>query len=499
MTRSVIRGAEVLQDASREAAQRLDIWIEDRRIAALTDPAAPPHFKGELEVIEGRGMLAIPGLINAHTHSQSALLQGAVPGEPLDLFVIRAMARRAPRTRRIAYVGAALHAAAMLKRGITGHIDHLRDGLLPTMANVEAALEAYRDIGTRAVVAPMYEDRMYLDSLPIDQHALPEDVRKRWQASRRAPPEDYFALMEHLVRRWRVKGGRLDVMLGVDGPQRCTPRLLELTGDFAARHALGLHTHLLEAKTQHLMAPPEHGGSFVRYLDGFGLINERSSLAHFVWCTDEDVALAAERKVNVVHNPVSNLILGSGIQPAARLVNAGVRVALGTDGQSGAAVSLLEQAKFASLLSRVADTDPSRWLAPRAALRLATQGGAGALGLAGELGTLSPGARADVALIDVTGGAWRPRGDVYQHLVMYENGSNVRAVLVDGEVVVRDGRCTRIDEAALLDEAQQIAEQQARENEPWLAAVDKDSSALREQLLSALQRPASANRFADLH
>jgi 5-methylthioadenosine/S-adenosylhomocysteine deaminase len=496
--RSLIRGAEVLQDASREAAQRLDVWIEDGRIAALTEPAAAPQFHGEFEVIEGGGMLAIPGLVNAHTHSQSALLQGAVPGEPLDLFVIRAMARRAPRTRRIAYVGAALHAASMLKRGITGHIDHLRDGLLPTVEHVEAGLEAYRDIGVRAVVAPMYEDRMYLDSLPIDQQALPEDVRKRWQGARRAPPEEYFALMEHLVHRWRGKDRRLDVMLGVDGPQRCTPRLLELTGDFAVRHGVGLHTHLLEAKTQHLMAPPEHRGSFVHYLDRFGLVNERSSLAHFVWCTDEDVALAAQRKVNVVHNPVSNLILGSGIQPAARLLAAGVRIALGTDGQSGAAVSILEQAKFASLLSRVVDTDPSRWLAPRAAFRLATQGGAGALGLAGELGSLTPGARADVALIDVTGAAWRPRGDVYQHLVMYENGSNVRAVLVEGELVVRDGRCVRIDEAALLDEAQDIAERQARENEPWLAAVDKDSAALRKQLLSALQRPSTANRFADL-
>jgi cytosine/adenosine deaminase-related metal-dependent hydrolase len=304
--------------------------------------------------------------------------------------------------------------------------------------------------------------------------------------------------MESLVLRWRGLQERLDVMLGVDGPQRCTPRLLELTGEFAARHRLGLHTHLLEAKTQHLMAPADHGGSFVRYLARFGLVNERSSLAHFVWCTPDDIALAAEKKVNVVHNPQSNLILGSGIQPVSRLLEAGVRVALGTDGQSGAAVSILDQAKLASLLSRVADTDPSRWVAPRAAFRLATEGGAAAIGLPLELGRLAPGARADIALVDTVNAAWRPRGDVYHHLVMYENGSNVRLVLVEGELVLRDGRCTRIDEAALLEEAQAIAAQQARENEPWLATVDRDSVDLKQQLLRALQRPASANRFAEL-
>lgn len=497
MKRCCIKGAEVLQRASG-GTSRLDIWIEDGRVAALTAPDEAPHFQGDAEVIDGRGALAIPGLVNAHTHSQSALQQGSVPAEPLDLFVVRAMSRRAPRTARTGYIGAALHAAAMLRRGITAHIDHLRDGMLPRADMVEAALTAYRDVGIRAMVAPMYEDRMYLDSLPVDQQRLPQDVQARWRGAQRPAPEEYFALMDHLLPRWRGVEDRLGLMLGVDGPQRCSRRLLELTGEFAERHAMGLHTHLLEAKTQHLVAPAEHGGSFVRYLDQFGLVNERNSFAHFVWCTDEDVELAAQRGVNVVHNPVSNLILGSGIQPAARLIASGVHVALGTDGQSGSAVSILEQAKFASLLSRVADVDPARWLAPRDALRMATEGGARAMGLEGQAGIIAPGARADIALIDVTGAAWRPRGDVHNHLLMYENGANVRTVLVQGEVVVQNGRCTRIDEAALLDEAQAIAEEQARANQPWIAAAERDMQPLRDELLRALRRDGAVNRFADL-
>lgn len=497
-SRRCIRGAEILRDASRAAPERLDIWIESGRIAALTAPDAPPHFPGHVQTVDARGMLGIPGLINAHSHSYSALLRGTVSGEPLDLFVIRAMANRATRSSRAVYVSATLHAAEMLRRGITAQVDHLRHGALPTEEAVEAALRAYRDIGIRAAVAPMYEDRNYLDSLPIDQAALPAEVRERWRSATRPPPEEYFALLSALLPRWRGAAGRLDLLIGVDGPQRCTRHLLELTGEFAARHEIGLHTHLLEAKTQHLMAPPECGGSFVRYLDQFGLIGRRSSMAHFVWCTTEDIALAAERGVNVVHNPVSNLLLGSGIQPAARLLREGVSVALGSDGQSGAAMSVLEQAKFASLLSRVCDTDPDRWLDARAVFRLATEGGARVLGLPDELGVIAPGARADISLIDARGIDWRPRGGVFNHLVMYENGSNVRAVLVEGEEVVREGRCVRVDESELLREAEAISAELARQNEPRLAEIEKERRIFRELLLRALDRPVEANRFAAL-
>jgi cytosine/adenosine deaminase-related metal-dependent hydrolase len=493
LTRYAICGAEVLRNASHDRPERRDVWIEGGKIAALTPPGAS-HWP-DADVLDASGMLAIPGLVNGHTHSQSALLQGSIKGEPLDIFVIRAIARRVPRSTHTFHVGATLHAMAMLKRGITAHIDHLRDGLVPTVEGVEAVLRAYRDIGIRAMVAPMYEDRVYLDSLPIDQAALPETVRNRLSAARRPPPEEYFSVMEELTRRWRGAEGRLDLLLGVDGPQRCTTRLLEMTGEFATRHRMGLHTHLLEAKTQHLMAPAEHGGSFVRYLDGFGLINERSSLAHFVWCTPEDIALAAERCVNVVHNPVSNLALGSGIQPAARLVREGVNVALGTDGQNNSAVSILEQAKLASLLSRVCDTDPRRWLDLRAVFRMATEAGAKLLGLGGEAGVIEAGARADIALIDVTGPAWQPRGDLYTHLVLHESGTNVRHVLVEGEVVVRDGRCVRVDEAAVMEEACAIGAEIVRGIDP---SLDRDTPHVMRLLIDALDKHAQLNRFADL-
>jgi cytosine/adenosine deaminase-related metal-dependent hydrolase len=485
--RCCIRGAEVLADASQPRAEKLDIWIEGGKIAALTLPGSSPHFAGEVEVLDGKETLAIPGLLNGHTHSYSSLVQGSVKGEPLDLFVIRAMARRAPEPERAAYVGAALHSMAMLKRGITATIDHVRHGLVPSVEGIESVFDAYRETGIRAWVAPMYEDRTYIESLPVDAQALPAEARERLRSAKRPPPREYFAVMEDLAKRWRNVEGRLDLLLGVDGPQRCTPELLEMTGDFARRHTMGLHTHLLEAKTQHLMAPREHGGSFVRYLDRFGLVNERSSFAHFVWCTPEDIALAAERRVMIVHNPLSNLALGSGIQPTMRLLRAGVDVALGTDGQGSAAVSILEQAKISSLMSRVASTDPAQWLEPQVAFGLAAHGA-----------SIAPGKPADIALIDTGGPAWRPRGELYHHLVMYESGANVRHVLVEGEVVLRDGRCTRIDEAAILEEAQAISADILRSSEKMLSDAERDAPHVMKLLVDALGRPTDLNRFAEL-
>jgi cytosine/adenosine deaminase-related metal-dependent hydrolase len=146
----------------------------------------------------------------------------------------------------------------------------------------------------------------------------------------------------------------------------------------------------------------------------------------------------------------------------------------------------------------VADTDPDRWIGPRTAFRLATEAGAAVVGLAGELGAIEPGARADLALIDTSGIAWRPRGDVYQHLVMYEHGADVHTVLVEGEVVLREGRCVKVDEAAVLEEAQAIAAEQARANEASLAAVDGQSPILKDLLLGAIRRDVDANRYADL-
>lgn len=467
-----------------------DVRIEDGRIASV-GPSLPAR---DAEVIEARGCIVAPGLVNAHSHSYAALLKGTVPGEPLDLFVLQAMARRAPRPARFAYVAAAVHAAELLANGVTAVVDHFRHGALPTLEAVDAAMQAYADAGIRAVVAPMYEDRPYIDSLPIDHARLPDDIAARWREVRLPPPEAYFELMDELVRRWGA-GGRLGVMVGVDGPQRCTDRLLELTGAFVARYGVGFHTHLLEAKTQALVGAAGAEGLVAR-LERHGLVGPRSSFAHFVWGTEEEIELLAARGASVVHNPGSNLLLGSGIAPVVRMTRAGVCVALGTDSGSGGRASVLEQARLATLLTHLTDPDADRWLTARHALAMATTHGARVIGADGPAGVVRVGAVADLIVVDAGGVDHRPRGDPWTHLAMHETGDNVRTVIVDGEIVVRDGVHTGLDVPALLDEAKALIAADTAANAGLLARAAAERPTMKALIDAALARPLAIDRTA---
>jgi 5-methylthioadenosine/S-adenosylhomocysteine deaminase len=494
-----ITGAKIAPlDGASDILEGMDLLVAHGRIAAIvpTDsPAAPGD--GSYTTYAFENALVLPGLVNAHSHSASALLRGTAPGAPLDLYVMEAISRRSRRSMEQVRVSVLLHAIEMLKRGITGVVDHFRSGAVPTAEAVSTVFKAYDDIGMRATVAPMYEDKCYIDSLPIDPNRLPPAIQERWRAMKPPTPESYFAMMEEIAGDWRGHE-RLHLMLGVDGPQRCTPRLLEMAGDFAARHRVGLHTHLLEAKTQALMAPAEFDGSFVAYLDHFGLIGPKSSLAHFVWCTSRDIELAAEKRVNVVNNPVSNLLLGSGLQPTWRLLEAGVTVGLGSDGCSGNAISVLEQAKFSMLLSRISQPDCDRWITAPQALRMATANGGAVLGDAEGLGTIKVGAHADLAIFNLADRTHCPLGDIWNHLVMYESGQAVDTVLVAGEPVLRNGRCTRINEDEVYGAAGPLAARDHSDNGPNLAQAHGERSAFQPLILEALRQDISFDRFAHL-
>jgi len=349
----------------------------------------------------------------------------------------------------------------------------------------------------RAALAPMFDDKLYVDSLPMSRTVLPASARERIETMRPPSADDYFRVMEEAVISWRSHR-RLNLLLGVEGPPRGTRRQFELAGDFAARHGIGVHTHLLEAKTQAMMAPAEQHGSLVEYLDSFGLVGPKSSFAHFVWCNDRDIALSAERGVNIVHNPVSNLLFGSGLQPTARLVAAGVKVALGSDGAGGNQINLFEQAKFAMLLSRISVVDTERWITPRQALRMATAHGGAVLGGPDGLGAIRVGAPADLVVLDMSGQAYRPLGDIWTHLVMYESGTGVDTVIIDGEVVVRNGRVTWIDEAALLAEADRLAARAKNESAKSAAAVAAQRAVYQPLILELLKTPIAIDRFAHL-
>jgi cytosine/adenosine deaminase-related metal-dependent hydrolase len=492
----VITGAKIVELESGSILENTDVWIAHERIVALQPTGSPPPFDGPVERLSFENCLVLPGMVNCHTHSGSALLRGTNPGLPCDLYVMEAMARRAPRDLRHVKISILLQAMEMLKCGITSVIDHFRQGAIPTPEALATVFESYEQAGMRAAVAPMFDDRRYIDSLPLDQSRLPRTVHERWNAMQPPAREDYFAAMAEIVAESR-KHQRMQVLLGLEGPPRSTPRSFEMAGEFAARHGIGLHTHLLEVKTQALMAT-EYSGSLVAYLDRFGLVGPKSSFAHFIWFNERDAELAVDRHLNIVHNPVSNLLFGSGLQPTAKLLAAGLNVALGSDGAGGQPISLFEQAKFAMLLSRISEQDCDKWITARQALRMATINGGRAFGEPAALGAIRVGAHADIAIIKLTSQTYRPMGDIWNHLVMYETGTNVHTVIVGGNVVVYGGRCTNLNEADLLAEADELALQGHAINAPYLENARAERSIFQPLILEALRESMPMERFARL-
>ncbi|MCF3933531.1 amidohydrolase family protein [Acuticoccus sp. M5D2P5] len=470
---TAIRGATLVTlDEDDTVVEPGDLFIEGDRIA-YAGPAGgfTPPEGAEVREIEGRDRVVMPGLVNCHTHSYAAFLKGSVDTDPLDVFMLGAILSAGARDARDVYVSAQVQALEMLLTGSTACLDHFSHRPRHSAEILDAVMSGYRDAGVRAAVAPMFSDIPFVETLPLTEEEMPAALRAELPSGPQ-PHDPYFEMMAEVAARW-ADDPRVDLMLGVDSPQRCTDALLRRAGAFCAEHGIGNHTHLMEAKTQWAMAEGRAPDGFVAYLADCGLAGPRSSFAHFVWFTDADLEKTAETGVHVVHNPASNLILGSGIQPLLRLIEAGVPVAFGSDGLNTGHMSMFEKTRLAALLTRVTDPDPDRWLKAPSALRMATVNGASALGRAGQAGVLAAGQLADIVILDGATVALSPRGEIAQQIVFYESGSSVRDVLVDGRHVLADGKPTGFDGAAILAEGRERAARLARDNQAALANAER--------------------------
>jgi 5-methylthioadenosine/S-adenosylhomocysteine deaminase len=244
--------------------------------------------------------------------------------------------------------------------------------------------------------------------------------------------------------------------------------LLALCQELAERYDTGIHTHLLETQVQAMLAQQRYGVTQVQPLQRLGLLTPRLSCAHTIWIDEDDVERLADAQAVVVHNPGSNLKLGTCLAPIPTMLACGVTVALGTDGVSTNDSPDLHRAMhLAAILHRPHEPRRARWVSAREARRMATQGGAKALRLAGQIGAIAVGMRADLVLYDLTAPQWVPLNDPIQHLVHVEDGSAVDTVLINGRVVVDQGPVTTFDAAALIAEAR-----------PMLAAIRARNAAL---------------------
>jgi cytosine/adenosine deaminase-related metal-dependent hydrolase len=448
----LIENAAVLTlDEADRFLERGSILIEGNSISQV----------GEVErasadrVIDGRRFLAMPGLVNAHTHTPGALSAGTQDSASHPAFMWLNQADTSGRTPREVYVSAMLNSAQMLIGGITTSIDHFpAQNFGPE--DVAAVAEAYRDSGMRTVLGLRVFDDDFGDIFPSDR-PLPADLAKDLERIRPLPPKplpETRRLIEDSIRLYHRPHERVSVFPAPTNPVRCSDELLTMCRDLAESHDLGIHTHLLESKVQTSLAQRRYGRTMVQQLERLGLLSTRLSCAHTIWIEDQDIERLAATGTVVVHNPESNLKLGTGIAPIAKMLAAGVTVALGTDGSvTNDNLVLHEAIRLAAMLGRVAERERGKWVTARQALAMATHGGARAVQMPNGIGRIQAGYRADVVLYDLDTPAWTPFNDPVQQMVFAETGSSVHTVIVDGEVVVEDREIKSFDAAAIIAEA----------------------------------------------
>jgi 5-methylthioadenosine/S-adenosylhomocysteine deaminase len=447
--KTLIRNALVItMNDENDVIEKGAVAIDGNRIVYVGPmdwtPAGPFD-----RTIDADRLIAMPGMINAHCHSPANLVRGLMPSKPLEIW--RAYYRASLRGMREEdfYSSALLGGMEMLKNGATTVLDHFFGDQACRFMGAGAAIQAMRDLGLRHVVALTLSDKNYEETIPLGEAAPLAGEIKRMTASEARTTEAWLDECEEFIESFHAPEKLTTACPGPSAVQRCTDELLSRSAKLAQKRNLPMHIHLAETKAQAVMGQQIYGTSLLKHLDSIGVLAANLSLAHSIWIEDSDVALFASRGATAVHNPASNLRLGSGLAPVKRLMSAGVNVALGTDGAaSNDGQNMFDAMRLAALIHNQPGSDFNHWITPLQALSMATRNGARAFAL--DAGELAPGKLADLVLLRRETPAFTPLNDVMSQLVFCESGSSVDSVIANGEIVVEGGRLTKVDEMEVL-------------------------------------------------
>jgi 5-methylthioadenosine/S-adenosylhomocysteine deaminase len=405
-----------------------DVWIEDGRITAIG--TRPAGFT-PATTIDARGGLLIPGFIQTHIHLCQTLFRGAADDLPLLAWLReRVWPLEAAHDDRTLAAATRLAAAELSASGTTSILT------METVHGTDAVLDALVVTGMRAVVGKCLMD-------------IGDDAPARLKQPLREALDESVAL----DKRWRdAADGRLRTALAPRFAISCSPALLEATAALSASAGLLVHTHASEQREEVAIVRARTGLDNMAYLASVGLATERLCAAHCVWVTEAEQALMAERSVKVLHCPGSNLKLGSGVAPVHEMRARGISVSLGADGAAcNNTLDMFHEMRLAATLQAMRHGPGA--LPAREAVWMATREGARALGLADQIGSIEVGKRADLVIISTDGVHQRPAADPYATLVYSCRPSDVRATIIDGRVVYRDGALTWGERESIVEAA----------------------------------------------
>jgi 5-methylthioadenosine/S-adenosylhomocysteine deaminase len=494
--RTLLRNARaLLGDALAFDGQPRDVMVEGDRIVAIA-PAGT--LNGADDTIDLTDHLLVPGLVNGHQHSHEHFQRGRTENLPLELWMHLVRTRTPVKlTPRQVYLRTMIGAIESLRTGCTTLVDDTALGPMIDRERIDAALQAYQDSGIRALVGFAMMDKLIVDNFPFLAQHMPPALAADMRAASRPAADDQLNLVRDLARTHHPQSSRVGVLVSASAPQRCTQPFLMAVRALADDLALPVITHVQETRLQVVTGQLFFGSPIVEYLDRIGFLKPATSLIHAVWLNPREIDALARTGATAQHNPWSNLLLGSGVQPVRELLDAGVNVSLGSDGScSTVTVNMLNVLGSAAAISKLRGDDHTRWLSAREALHAGTLAGGRALGFGDELGVLRVGAIADLVAYRTDTVTFTPMNDPVRQLVYAERGAGLGFSMVAGEVAIRGGRLVRIDEAALLREI----EHDFAELRPHYAAAEAEMSPLLEAVekihREGLQTPIATDTHA---
>jgi cytosine/adenosine deaminase-related metal-dependent hydrolase len=427
----------------QEGYETVDVHIVDRYITAIA-----PSLPSQGILVNGKDKLLLPGFVNAHTHTSEMWQRGLIAPLPLELW-LSALERGPQLTPDQIYLSSLGMAVETLCSGGTTIMDHLVVVAGQELESIAAAAHAYQEIGIRAFIAPLIQDSPLSASIPTRGRVVQHDAYPMSTSAN-------LDMMQSAIEQFHQPETGISIAVGPTGFQLCSDELFQGCVDLSDRYQLRRHTHLLETKAQKNLAKEKYGHSAVEHLKQLGYLGSRTSLAHCVWLDNAEIEILAETHSTVVHNPLSNLRLGSGIAPILKYRRAGVNVAFGCDGPaSNDGQDLLEAIKIGTLLHTITDDDYRHWITPREAVEMASLGGVTGLDLADELGRIDVGKVADLVMYDLKNFSLLPRTDPIGLLVMGRPVHVVDSVWINGKRVVADGEITTVNVSALKQQLYQ--------------------------------------------
>ncbi len=418
----------------------------------------------EAEVLGSTNYVVMPGLVDDHSHMGLTPCQIGAMDNTLEIRALNKLGAR----RIDPYLDQMYCAMQMIESGTTTvqalHTGVRRAGPARVLETADKAMQAYQEIGIRVSYAPMVANQnLHIVGAPGDERdfaaTMPGELGERFASfvgQGYAPTEEWMSAIEEVAAKYgNDQYERIRVTVAPSNVHRCSDELLVALKDMATKYQTGIHIHLLESPHQKFYGATAWNKSPLQHLNDLGFLGPEVVCGHSVWATDEDLDIMAATGTNICHNPSSNLRLQSGIAPITRAMQKGIRVGLGIDEATlNDNKDILEEMRLALRLQYapgIVDISPTAY----DVFRMGTEHGAYCAWFGDKVGTLDPGRRADLVLLNLRNIEYPfidPEVSLVEALVYRGRSRDVDTVMIDGDVVLRDGKLTHIDKESILKE-----------------------------------------------